>query len=236
MRFGRPALFAIIALGAIFAQGASADDATPPQQAETPGAQHVPHIPPSSPVVRLGDADSWFCSGVFIGKPNIVLSAGHCVDDEIARDGYSVGIDGYDLKAVLMLASVPETGFDDFAIFRIAGRTPANWTPAVLDCGPPLAVGAQIEAAGYPAVIGHLVRSWGRIAAMPARLPREAPWRQPVYTAQLPVGHGDSGGPVFNAATGRVVALMVGQIPDQPDWSVLQPVGVLCAILHLSGA
>ena len=54
----------------------------------------------------------------------------------------------------------------------------------------------------------------------------------PVYTAQLPVGHGDSGGPAFGP-DGRVFALMVGVNPDQPDWSILAPLNAVCAILHL---
>ena len=191
----------------------------------------VPAAKPAllSPIARVGNYEKWFCTGARIAGTNYVLTAGHCLEDETSFRVQPEG--GEPLVARLAAISLASSGLEDWALVEI--EPGIEWPGATLRCSPEaLPVGTEISAAGYPGFIGTFVTSWGRISAPPSVI-RFSPWTWPVYTAQMPVAPGDSGGPVF-APDGRVFAIMVGYSAVQPSWSQLQPVtGPICAALHL---
>lgn len=198
--------------------------------AQTP----VPAVPvdtgPENPVLRIGIDGHWACSGVYLNV-DFVLTAGHCFTKDL-KATLSVGTsDGRTLEAYLAAISLIEGALDDWALLWVRGST--HWTHgAKLDCRKdPLPVGTLIEGVGYPGSVDTLVRSWGRLATLPV-IVADSPWNMPIYIAQLPVGHGSSGGPVFEP-DGRVFATIVGLHPEQGEWSVIQDVHAVCAVLHL---
>lgn len=217
-----------------FAQDAGTPAAETPSTpvAETP----KPAPTPVGPVVRIGDSTRFFCTG-FVISPALVATAGHCADgDKLGPTGeYRVQLsDSSSVRGFLAVASHPFAGFADFALIRLLEPIAAVET-AKLRCGEkPLEVGERVSATGFPGVFeGTPITAWGQIAAPLGRVARASgiPWQTPVYVAQIPVGHGDSGGPMFDS-DGRVFAIMVGTNADQPGWSIAQPVDpLLCAFV-----
>lgn len=205
--------------------------------AETPETPETPAAAPVSATVRVGDAERFFCTGVLI-SPSLVLTAGHCVGGApIGGDEYPISIgvtDGKTYNGFVALASHPDGGFLDVALIRLHDEVP-GLVEAKLRCDPtPLPVGTEIRAEGYPGGLeGSKLVAWGRISAVPYRLAVATPWATSIYVAQMPIGKGDSGGPVFDPE-GRVFALMVGHNSAQPGWAVLVPIAPLCKILELA--
>ncbi len=196
-----------------------------------PAVADEPTAPPlpANPVVRLGDImDRWFCSGFYVGD-NTIVTAGHCVTGADVAPVYHVRLEnGVIMEAFLGVMSDVKTGFDDYAILRL--HAPADWKPAELDCsGKPLPIGTQVRGEGYPGDIDDYTVVTGRI--MSPSHPVD-PWRFPVLLAQIPVSPGHSGGPLYREADNLVEGILVALSARQPAFTIVQPIGPICATLH----
>lgn len=134
-------------------------------------------------VVTLREEGLAVCSGVAI-KPQVVLTAFHCLDPATRVDG----------QPVVILA---QDGHDH-ALIRVAEKHPvARMHPGISEGGTPKA-GLEIELWGHPIGLQDLMYRKGHVAG-DTHDPGGTAWT--MY--DLNVAPGDSGSPVFHK--GRVV-------------------------------
>jgi V8-like Glu-specific endopeptidase len=155
-----------------------------------------------------------FCSGSLIG-PDLIMTAGHCVRSQSSCEqtrfvfGYAINKAG-ELPATLknediykcgeLIHSEVETDGSDFALVRLS--TPVmNHTPLAINKT------AQDVKEGDPLlIVGHP-------AGLPAKVADGASVRRsrnvPFFVANLDSYGGNSGSPVFNAATGEIEGILV---------------------------
>lgn len=221
------AIAATLFATATFAQDVQEESALPPGH---PAIEKPALKAPDSPVVRVGDETRLFCTGVFLEKSHYVLTAGHCIANELSAHFKVWTVDGQTLKAEIALFASSDGGMADFALLYITEELPAGWKGAELGCET-VPIGTEIEGIGYPGTFGGtLVHRWGRIATEPKPL-FNGQFPLPVYGAQLSLAKGDSGGPIFTL-NGILVATMIAYNPEQTGFAVLQPVKPVCDLLE----
>lgn len=156
------------------------------------------------------------CSGVLVG-PNRVVTAGHCISQaDLARTRFVFGYRMVD-------ATQPRTTIPNREIYRgaqiVARRLQSTQDFAVvrLDRNVTGRVPAPVQAAsGIPLntplyVLGHPSGLPTKVAGNARVLGNGSPF---YFSANLDTFGGNSGSPVFNASTNRVVGILVRGAPD----------------------
>lgn len=213
------------------------DNAPPPPTADAP-AQPKAVPPPNTPVVQLGDAKGSHCTAFFLGNPDLILTAGHCLFlTGIALDGFVILPQGRKAPDGLLSLTVaaggnPNGGVEDWAIFRIDDPIPAGWKGVTLDCHYIPQVGAEVYSIGFPAANGRLTLTRGYINGSQSALDAKGEGLIPVT---MPVSPGASGSPVFEP-DGRVVGILTDENPTQDGWSYYTSLAQVCSVLHLNDA
>ena len=197
--------------------------------------------PTISPVGRLADSDikafspideTGFCTVFYIGDQRFI-SAGHCASDGkgakkiILQNGNQVPVE------VIAFAN-PSQGMADFSVLEAGDpRFTANIKPAKLECGYKPVIGYTVRAEGFPQDMGFTT-TWGRISRAAAPWAADhGGWTKPVFGVNISISNGDSGGPLFDDATGEVIGILVGALPKNQTLVVAQPIGPVCALLGL---
>jgi hypothetical protein len=156
------------------------------------------------------------CSGV-LATPNRVVTAGHCVNQaDLARTRFVFGyrmVDGAQARTTIpnrdiyrgaQLVARRLSTTQDFAVVRldrnVAGRVPA---PIQATSGIPL--NTPLYVLGHPSGLPTKVAGGAKVLGNAS----------PFYvSANLDTFGGNSGSPVFNASTNRVVGILVRGAPD----------------------
>ncbi len=185
--------------------------------------------PPTSPVVRIVNTKGvTFCTG-FLVAPRYIATAGHCLVDE--TDYHAVTDNGIEIDLKPAIVADSDFGMADFALAFMTGLKAEKWKAAPMDCsGEKYPVGTEVYTRGFPGGEDVEITSKGFING--ALHPDPSNWIRGVYTAQMPVFYGNSGGPVWNAASGEVLGILVGTQPMQRAWSYIQPIKPVCEALN----
>ena len=155
-----------------------------------------------------------FCSG-FLAAKNIVVTAGHCVGPISLASarfvfGYRVLASGAVqtripasaiYRGVRLLAD--QEGAADFAVIRL-DRNVTSQTPLPFRRTSALALNSAIYVIGYPSGLPEKVAAGARILAS----------NRDFFTANLDTFGGNSGSPVFDAASDTVVGVLVRGATD----------------------
>jgi hypothetical protein len=206
------ALIAAIALVCAFAAPAIADDA------------------PAAIYLDLGGGGH--CSGFYAGG-NKIVTAGHCVDRSLF-DSVEGGVIKLSKTFTVLDDSFSDIGTTDKVIAYSAGddvavlalAEPLQLAPAAVDCSR-VAIGQDISVIGYPGPLGY-VTTFGKVAGTPRRF---AIWNA-IYVIDAKADGGNSGGPVLDTKTGKVVGILVGlTTPSHSIYSLVVPTPAVCAML-----
>lgn len=152
-----------------------------------------------------------YCSGVLVA-PNLVLTAGHCVEDQKTCNetalvfDYAVTNDEDDAQYVLKKDVFPckkllyqrNKGLDDYAILELArkvpGREPVTWRKS----GRP-AVGEKLVMIGHPSGLPQKIDTGGKVRSLAVDH----------FRANLDAFYNSSGSPIFNAATMELQGMLI---------------------------
>lgn len=175
------------------------------------------------------------CTAFRVTK-DMATMAGHCVQSDLNMT-YDLHLgDGEVVAAKVALFSNYGLGLEDYALLKESVGVddpawPDNWTIALLDCsGVALPIGAPVRAEGYPRLEDGLEVVWGRIDGVTRPV---GEWRKPVITHDLAIDHGDSGAPLYDDKTNKVIGIIVGVNTDLLSLSRSQPITAVCDALHL---
>lgn len=188
-----------------------------------------------NPVVRLSNG----CTGFYIGD-GVFLSAGHCMGEAKA---WSIGTDNAKgakktIAVDTMIYSNPaDWSGQDTAIIYTNPILTKGMKPVSLDCsGTVWPIQTPIATEGFP-------EDYGRNYTVGVISAKASPWKagkggwyKDLYRTQLPVSYGNSGGPVFNTDTGKVIGVLVGVLPNNRSLSAVQPIDFACRVLGLTPA
>lgn len=153
------------------------------------------HPKPLAMSTVLVSDDGGHGSGVHIGNGYIVTAA-HVVENK--SEMTITGSDGKDVKGTVLWSNKDY----DVALIRVADHE--NLAKSHLACHPSFAIGERIEAVGNPVNL-KWVHTWGWVSS---DISERGPWKLSVL-ADLAVGPGMSGGPVFDRR-GNVIGIAVG--------------------------
>ncbi len=152
-----------------------------------------------------------YCSGVLVA-PNLVLTAGHCVEDQKTCDetalvfDYAVLDDEDDPRYVLKkdifnckkLLYFRNTGLDDYALLELAkpvpGRTPVTWRKTGS-----LRVGDALVMIGHPSGLPQKIDTGGKVRTVAADH----------FRANVDAFYNNSGSPIFNATSMELEGLLI---------------------------
>jgi hypothetical protein len=151
------------------------------------------------------------CSGVLVAD-DLVATAGHCIEDAScakARIVFGFAMDGSDrdprevdaddvYRCTAVVARAAQSGADDFALIRL-DRKAAGRAPVPMRTSGEIAVGTRVAMLGHP--LGMPLK-----AATGARVRRIA--GPDSFVANLDAFAGNSGSPVFDAATGTLEGVL----------------------------
>lgn len=154
-----------------------------------------------------------YCSGALVG-PDLALTAAHCV--ETAKDcadarfvfGFSIRREGNDPRSVpardvfsckTLVASKLDDAGGDWALVRLDRRVEGR-KPLDVDLAAGVKKGDAVVAIGHPAGLPTKVAGGADV--------REVLRRKGFFTASLDTFPGNSGSPVFSAATLEIVGVM----------------------------
>ena len=168
-------------------------------------------------------------TGFYLGNHEVITAAHVTTDVADIKGRMWVVVDGKKLLGRLLYADLDM----DVAIIQVAAY--AALSANHLACGgtAPLAIGAEIEAVGYPLGIG-LTHTWGRVAAPALRRGTNVTDRSVSFIADMTVAPGNSGGPVADMhgnIVGLADALAVASIwigASLIPLSYIVPSSVLC--------
>ena len=223
----------LIAVGVVFlatsvaSLAREADD-----KAEPPSVEEVD---PSAwnPVVRL----SLGCTGFYIGE-GIFLSAGHCMGKGTSWTIDTDNVNGgkKTIRVDTMIYSAPgDWNGQDTAIIYVDPIVTKDLRPLDLDCSGDLhPIGTEIATEGFPEEYGrnYVV---GFISAKPSPwVPGKGGWYKDVYRAQLPVSYGNSGGPILDRSSGKVIGIHVGAEPNNRGLAAFQPIDFACRVMGIN--
>lgn len=161
------------------------------------------------------------CSGVLVSSTT-VLTAAHCVEGVRPSDMLVVVDLRYEqnqppplqtsptdprLRRVEFVAAVKSNADQDLAILRLAGPPVRDRALTVLTTSPTIQDGQAVYALGFPDGLPLKLHPGGRVSNSSDRIE---------FSTDLPIFHGNSGGPIFDAATHR----LLGIVRSGPiDWS-----------------
>lgn len=192
----------------------------------------APAPPTIHAAAQLNADDKADICTVFRVDANHVASAGHCVAVGVK---YSVTLaNGATVNVSIAGFGDLDYGLDDWSIFARTDKDPwpDTWDIAKLDCSgvaPP--IGLNVRTEGYPHLSANFLVVWGRISGIPAPLQQ---WRFPVIPHNLALDGGNSGGPLYDDATNKVLGIVVGVNPHNQSLSVSQPIKPICDALHIT--
>ncbi len=170
---------------------------------------------------KPGD-EAHHCTAFNIG--DYLVSAGHCA----VKLDQPVNVRSTTGAKIATAVPMFVDNIDDVSLWQVRGT--ALIDTVSVDCRP-THLGQEIIVKGWPQDLGY-AETWGHIIGQTKKWAREN-WRLALLTDAM-ADHGNSGGPVVDAKTGRVVAILVGgYLPDQQVYTILAPVTSLCAILDL---
>lgn len=164
------------------------------------------------------------CTG-FLVAPDILVTAGHCVDSQMDCENnvwvfdYLDGVDTIPENNVYKckeIVSQKLDGVDDFGVIRL-DRIVAGRTPLKLRHEGDVAVGDKMVVIGHP-------------SGLPLKIDDNGPVRDPMvndhyFVAELDTYGGNSGSPVFNQTTLEVEGILVRGERDYV-WSPAQSCSV----------
>lgn len=152
-----------------------------------------------------------FCSGFLVG-PDLMVTAGHCVDSATCAD--TVFVFGFRMDSATAVRSwVPaddvyscgqvlarrETSTEDYAVVQL-DRPVAGHTPLAIRRSGAVALGTALTVAGHPAGLPLKVAGGAQVKSNTAA---------GYFEANLDTYGGNSGSPVIDAATGVVEGVLV---------------------------
>jgi V8-like Glu-specific endopeptidase len=156
-----------------------------------------------------------FCSGVLVA-PDVVLTAGHCVEDGFCKDtkfalDYFIDSPTRDPRKLetrrifecdkVIAQRVEDDGGLDFALIKL--KSIATSSPAPLNHRP-MPKGQEITMIGFPAGIPMKVVEGAKVV-----------WsNNKVANARLDAFVGNSGSPIFDSHTGDLMAILVSGETD----------------------
>lgn len=169
-----------------------------------------------------------FCTGTLVG-PDLILTAGHCVSDELAKDlrfcqkkmrfvfNYKMKADEtsvedlssndvYGCKDIVAfnLEMQNDKKYVDFALIKL-NRPVTGHVPLAIDRSTlPIDVQLKLVLTGYPGGLPQKIALGGTI--------KSSLLNQPYYTANLDSMGGNSGSPVFDEASGLIVGVLSGKV------------------------
>lgn len=194
------------------------------------GTSYIKDAWPAIPPVVVGESavrvvvPGGVGSGVHIGS-GLVVTATHVVKGE--PEVHVRTQDGRQLPARIVWSDA-----ENDVTLLIVDNLSVSYSR--LDCRP-ARVGEQIEAVGNPSGM-DFVHSWGRVAST---IKKRGPWLD-AYVADLTVGPGVSGGPVYGN-NGRVLGIVVGlalipldPFPSASGYSYIVPSSTVCKLLSLA--
>lgn len=178
-------------------------------------------------------------SGALVGD-DLLITSGHlfkpgrfdCAGDKVVF-GYSMGPgsgaaplrfparDVYSCKKVIFFR-IGSKKQADFAVIRL-DRKVAGRTPLAINRAGGLKAGTEVFIAGYPLGLPAKVAGNAKV--------REAPADAPFFVMNADAFQGNSGGPVFNAATMRIEGIVSGGAED----IVFTPSGGVYAVYPQDG-
>lgn len=151
-----------------------------------------------SAATALIEIDGSKCTGVKLGA-NIIATATHCLPETYSADGITV--DGVSVKI-----EHREVDRSDHVIFIVRGYAFTSWTtPRQAPYGP--VQGETLTAWGYPG--HHTTQQFRAGYASGVDFLQSQDMGFQVYTIQIPVYKGDSGGGLFDSR-GRLVCQITG--------------------------
>jgi S1-C subfamily serine protease len=167
-----------------------------------------------------------FCSGALVG-PDLVLTAGHCVEKQLDCDNMKVafgfGLREKDAKTTRLpvdevyqcakiVGRTPQLGGADFAVVQL-DRPVVGHDPLEIERSTRLEVGTPLVVIGHP-------------SGIPAKVSGNAKVRENSdllrFKANLDTYHGNSGSAVFNARTGLIEGILVSGETDYAFDSIHQ--------------
>lgn len=184
---------------------------------------------PAPPTVYLNVSGGGHCTAFYIGDDRLATAA-HCIKIGRVGDGPTkLGVpyvaqdeSGNDVGTADTVDVYSEK--DDLVVLHMT-ETP-NLIPAILDCEP-VRVGQDIIVRGFPGPLG-LITTWGKVSALAEA---RGHWKL-AFVMTAPIDAGNSGGPVFDAATGEVVGVAVGGYqPRDHIYHIAVPASSLCNLL-----
>lgn len=186
-----------------------------------------------NPVVQLSNG----CTGFYIGN-GVFLSAGHCMGSTKAwtlnADNANGGKRSFPVDTTVY-SNPDDWNGQDTAIIYVNPVLTKELKPLELDCsGKVWPVGTGIAVEGFPETLGRVYVT-GTVSGAPSPWgPGKGGWYKDVYRMQLPLSYGNSGSPVFNLDTGKVIGIAVGVLPNNRALSVFQPIDFACRVMGLS--
>ena len=147
----------------------------------------------------------------FLTRPDIVLTAGHCVtDDGLASSRFVFGFElgrldrpfplGNVYSGIRVLGRRLEGAGEDWAVVQL-DRPVGELEPLGYDPGSDVAPSAEVYAIGCPS---GLPLKYAGVAKV-----RDADPARPYFVADLDTFGGNSGSPVFSASANKVVGILV---------------------------
>ncbi len=152
------------------------------------------------------------CTG-FLVTPDTLITAGHCVRRKGAcRNNYWVfdytnktrrikKENLYRCKKIITQSYDPKEFEDDYAIVKLE-RKVSNRTPLQVDLSGNVKPGDKMIIIGHPTRLPLKITDNGKVSSVMARY----------FRGNLDIFEGNSGSPVFNAQTGKVIGLAVRAI------------------------
>lgn len=187
-------------------------------------AAAVPDKRDSVVILQSPDTQSTFCSGFFI-QPTIIATAGHCVNiDEkvriVLRDG-----------RVMEGKVFHDDDAQDVAMIHVDNKELVSYTSLRCDYEPVL--GDRVMAIGHPLDFFRWFVSFGQVGGYgkvnTVMYPADYIW----HTA--PIGPGNSGGPLMDAA-GRVIGVIsIGLGSDSRTLNGAAHIRAICKVLSPNG-
>lgn len=181
------------------------------------------------------------CSGAYVGN-GLVMTAGHCVaenkEDRSYFENYFMvfgwkydkegsAAQDFPMDAVYSIKKIETRALEgsgnnkdhrDFALVRM-DREPAGRLPLSLETGQPLKVGQKVFTIGYP--LGMAVKIDDPDQAQVYMI------NPTVFQTNMDVFGGNSGGPAFDSATGRIIGIVITAIGTEYSYELNQDFGFI---------